>query len=135
MLKTVVVIDDNDSDLLFSRIMLERTGTIETVLTFESAIDALDFFAAGPRPEVDLVLLDINMPEMTGFEFLEAYEALHPAGRPAPKVVMLTSSPDPRDRERALAYGSVNSYTTKPIDRVVASGLGELLSREGGPTP
>lgn len=135
MLKTVVVIDDNDSDLLFSRIILERTGTIETVLTFESAIDAIDFFATGPRPDVDLVLLDINMPEMNGFEFLEAYEALHTAGGSPPRVVMLTSSPDPRDRERALAYASVNSYTTKPINVGVASGLGDLLARDGRPSP
>ena len=133
MLKTVMVIDDNDSDLLYARIMLERSGNIETVLTFESAQLALDFLGTAHHTAIDLILLDINMPEMSGYEFLQAYEGLRSAGKARAVIVMLTSSPDPRDRERALAFASVRSYVTKPIDLATARGLERSIAPETEP--
>ena len=134
MLTTVMVIDDNDSDLLYSRIMLERSGSVGKVLTFESAVEALDCLIAANCPAIDVILLDINMPEMSGFEFLQAYETVCADGLARAVVVMLTSSPDPRDRDRALAFASVKSYVTKPIDIDAARGLEEVVRRAEGHT-
>jgi CheY-like chemotaxis protein len=127
MLKRVMLIDDNDADLLYTRIVLERSGAAKEVLAFESARDALAALAASPGPDVDLILLDINMPGMNGFDFLRAYEQLPAARRGQAVVVMLTSSPDPVDRERAASFGSVKGYVVKPLDRDAARALVRLV--------
>ncbi len=124
MLKTVVVVDDSDVDLLFARIMLERSGAVRQLLTFESAPAALDFLAGAQGRAVDLILLDIHMPGMNGFEFLRRHEQDCAArGQPAVPVVMLSSSPDPADRARAAQYRCVRDYLVKPLDAEAARAL------------
>lgn len=122
----VMLIDDSESDLLYTRIILQRASVPYEVLAFETAQDALRVLKAEREP-VDLILLDINMPGMNGFEFLEAYQALRGDQQADAVVVMLTSSPDAADRQRALAFSCVKGYVTKPIDRASADSLVELL--------
>lgn len=124
---TVMVIDDSEADLLFTRIMLERTCSRWRLLSFESAGDALRHLSRGDVEPVDLILLDINMPGMNGFEFLQAYRALGAKRAPA-AVVMLTSSSDPADRAHALSFPSVRGYVLKPLDAGAARGLVRYLS-------
>jgi CheY-like chemotaxis protein len=118
----VMMVDDNDSDLLYTRVTLQRCGEPCEVLAFERAQDALDHLGR-PDHGVALILLDINMPVMDGFAFLDAFEALPPAQRGGASVVMLSSSSDPADRERAQRYQSVTGYLIKPLDRGEAAAL------------
>lgn len=129
MLKQVLVIDDSDPDLLYAKIVLESAAIAEHVLPFETAVEALDFLCRPQGHDADLILLDINMPEMNGFEFLDRYERLHADHQAHAVVVMLTSSPDPRDRARAMAYASVKGYVVKPLDSLDAKGLTDLVQR------
>ncbi|MBL0917162.1 MAG: response regulator [Hydrogenophaga sp.] len=122
----VMMVDDNDSDLLYTRVTLQRCGEPCEALAFERAQDALDHLRQTPDHGVRLILLDINMPVMDGFAFLDAFQALGPAQRGGAVVAMLSSSSDPADRSRALAYSGVAGYLTKPLDRAEAA---ELLRR------
>lgn len=122
MSRSLMLIDDSEADRLYARIVLERAGLGIEVLDFESAGDALSLLRGPAAGHVGLILLDINMPGINGFEFLEAFEAM--ARAQAPVVVMLTSSPDPADRERALAHRSVRGYITKPLALAAARELG-----------
>ncbi len=123
MLNQVLIVDDSDADLLYASIIVEKSGVAQSVLALETAAEALDYLRRPEGHDVDVILLDINMPEMDGFSFLRAYEQLHATQRARAVVVMLTSSPDPQDRARAFAFSCVKDYVIKPIDIEAASQL------------
>ena len=128
-----MIIDDSDSDLLYGRFVVERSGIALQVTTQESAREALVFLQQPAGADVDMIFLDINMPGMNGFEFLQAFEALARGDRPpAPVVVMLTSSPDPHDRARAFAFRSVRDYLVKPITVAETQRMVQRLLAAGG---
>ncbi len=122
-LKAVLIIDDSDPDLLYTQIVLDAAHVAERVLTCGSGPEALAILQRAERHDVDVILLDINMPEMNGFEFLEAYQKLHSTQQARAVVVMLTSSPDPADQARAAKFSCVHGYLIKPIDVASAARL------------
>ena len=122
----VMMVDDNDNDLLFTRLTLQRCGVPCEVVGFTHAQAALDHLRDTPDHGVTLILLDINMPVMNGFDFLEAFERLPADTRQGTVVAMLSSSSDPADRRRADGFASVCGYLTKPLERATAA---DLLSR------
>ena len=126
-MKTVMLIDDSEADLLFSRIIVSRSGVCDDVLEFDCARNALAHLEAPAGLAVDMILLDINMPGMNGFQFLKAYQELQRNAQARAIVVMLTSSPDPRDREQAESFDCVRGYVVKPINLAAAQRLSELL--------
>jgi CheY-like chemotaxis protein len=120
----VLLIDDSEPDRIYTGIVLGRSGLPFEVHDFESARDALAVLADAPQPP-SLILLDINMPGMNGFAFLDAYEKLPEAHRRNTVVVMLSSSPADSDRQRALAHAVVKDYVVKPLTVPQARRLGE----------
>lgn len=127
MRKHLLIIDDHDPDLLYARIVTERAGIAQRVTTIEDARDALAVLRQPEGSDVDLILLDINMPGLDGFGFLRAFETLFEGDQgKAPVVVMLTSSPDPSDRQRAFSFASVRDYVVKPVS---VKGMLDLVNR------
>jgi len=124
----VMMVDDNDNDLLFTRLMLQRSGVDYEVLAYDRAEQALRHLGETAAHGVSLILLDINMPVMNGFAFLNAFEKLPPAQREGVSVLLLTSSSDPADQARAAQFACVKGYLTKPLDKTTAAGLTRYLS-------
>ena len=123
----VLMVDDNENDLLFTRIALQRCGVDYEVQAFERAQEALDMLRTRPDHGIDLILLDINMPVMDGFAFLQAFEALPPVQRGRAVVVMLSSSSDPADHARASGHASVRGFLSKPLTQNAAAELLQLV--------
>lgn len=110
----VMLIDDSEADNVYHQIMIERSGAVQEVVVAESGFEALDYLKDGGSPGVNLIFLDINMPGMNGFEFLEQYAKLGDR-QAAAVVVMLTSSPSSEDHRRATQYPAIKAYMTKPL--------------------
>lgn len=114
-IKTVITIDDEPIDQMIYKRVLKRSGIVENVLDFQLAEQALAWFRTEDHVTPDIVFLDIHMPRMNGFEFLD--EAIAEFGDEFAEciVVMLTTSLDPADRERASRYPMVRDYLAKPL--------------------
>lgn len=114
-IRSLMVVDDIEDDLFFYERIVKRSGIVENYVAFDSAENALDHLRVAAPGSIDVILLDINMPRMSGFEFLDAASA--ELGEKFVNVVvfMLTSSLAARDMERAKKYSVVRDYFSKPL--------------------
>lgn len=113
-LGNVMVIDDEEIDQRQYKRLLVRSGRVRELFQFYYADEALDWLRAHPDQIIDVVFLDINMPRMNGFQFLDALsgEAIAENLR---IILMLTTSLAPQDRARALEHPLVHGFLTKPF--------------------
>jgi CheY-like chemotaxis protein len=124
---TVMLIDDEEIDQKSYRRILNRTNSAEKIISFTYAEDALSFIKGNPNQKIDVVFLDINMPRMNGFEFLDA--AIKDIGPEFARmvIVMLTTSMDPLDRKRAEENPLVRAFFNKPLTVAQINQTKELL--------
>lgn len=108
------MIDDNELDLLISQKLISKQDESLDFTEYLSASQALSFLKDKGMMDYDILLLDLNMPEMNGWEFLEEYQQL-----PFPKsdVYILTSSLDTRDKIKSRQYDIVKGYFDKPLKK------------------
>jgi DNA-binding response OmpR family regulator len=107
MAKRVLVVDDEPNIVMSLRFLMEREGfAVEVAATGQAAVAALD------REPADLVLLDVMLPQLDGFEVCQRIRA-NPAWS-ATKVVMLTAKGREVERDKGLALGA-DAYVTKPF--------------------
>jgi len=108
----ILMIDDNELDLLISRKLISKQVEALEFLEYTKASEALSFLKQQQRNEFDAILLDLNMPEMNGWEFLDQYQAM---SIPKTNVFILTSSLDTRDKLKSKEYEVVKGYFDKPL--------------------
>ena len=131
-LKSILLVDDDEVACFLHRLLIrdmEITEHIETALNGQQALNLLherseSFNSDKPYPE--LIFLDINMPMVDGFEFLQRFEAEN-SGEKSPSIVMLSSSQDARDIERAKLH-RILAFLNKPLtEEKVKKVLGDII--------
>lgn len=111
-----MLIDDSEIDLFIHRRFLELCNFSKELITYRSAESALEWLKnlnGDAAPE--FIFLDLNMPVVDGFSFLNHFNALPEKIRSRSRIVVLTSSNSTTDREQVFLYKNVIKMITKPI--------------------
>lgn len=125
MHSNVMLIDDFALDRFLAEKVIEKNSFASHVTSFSSATDGLSYLRSldkdGQLP--DVIFLDIYMPIMNGFEFLDNFVGLPEHIQNKCKIVILSSSSAAEDRDRIGTYPFVQDFITKPLS---AEKLGNL---------
>ncbi len=116
-----MLIDDNEIDNLINQKMIEAASITQHIFVHTGARSAIEFLRNIEKLEIadqvlpDLIFLDIDMPLMDGFQFLDEFERLMASTKKKCRIIMLTSSINPQDVNRSKKYGNVKLYLNKPL--------------------
>ena len=128
-IRKVHIIEDDDIAAFILQKELEVNDFFKSDLRiFPNAKIALKYLKENNQSETlpDLIFLDINMPEMDGWEYLKELEKSKPEFEVP--IVRLTSSINPQDQERAGLHSSVKGFYSKPITQKKLSEISLLLN-------
>lgn len=119
-LNCIILIDDNAATNFFHKVIIDKANCAEQCIAFQSGQEALSYLKNLENRDFikpDLIFLDINMPGMDGWQFLEHYNNLEKNQQAKVVVVMLTTSLNPADREKAKTMNLVYGFLNKPLTK------------------
>ena len=118
-LNKILLIDDSESDNFIHKKRIEKTGVCDEVVVMFGGKEALDYLSTlgldSKYPKPELVFLDINMPGMNGWEFLEEYKNLMEEMKANVVISMLTTSVSEQDSDMAASRPEIKSFENKPL--------------------
>ncbi|MFZ6008978.1 MAG: response regulator, partial [Bacteroidota bacterium] len=107
-------------DNFFHERVIRKNNAAEIVLTKTTGTEALKYLKsmnANGDPLPALIFLDINMPGMNGWEFIEEYEKLDKGSLGRVIIIMLTTSENPDDKMKSMKLSVVSDFRTKPLTK------------------
>jgi CheY-like chemotaxis protein len=116
-LKCIMLVDDNPHDNFFHERAIKKNNLATLVITETSGAEALEYIKTKTDPNADLIFLDINMPGMNGWEFLQEFDKLDKKLQKPIIIIMLTTSDNPDDLAKAKKWSCVADYITKPLTK------------------
>lgn len=130
ILPKVICIDDDPIALLLSKLVISKANFASEIITLPNGQDALSFLEQQQIADHEqlIILLDLNMPVMDGWEFLEQfsdkiYQIHHNA-----KIILLSSSIDPNDIQKSRQFNMVLDFFPKPLTKEMLYGVLEKLN-------
>lgn len=132
VISNILLVDDDPTSIFLQQHLLtdvcKYEGQIHACHNGKVALDYLEnkgeYASNGQEyPKPDLILLDINMPVMNGFEFLDVYKNLPEKLKGGIVISMLTSSLNKQDKDKADKYQDVSDFITKPITKEHLDGI------------
>nr|WP_294936412.1 response regulator [uncultured Flavobacterium sp.] len=119
-MKNIAIVDDDEIFVFLTRKVIERSNVVELIKTFNNGLEALKYFtenASNPEALPEIILLDLSMPIMDGWQFLDEYVKLHIKTEKPIIIYICSSSISPDDIERAKTISIVSDYLIKPVTK------------------
>ncbi|PBQ31029.1 hypothetical protein CNR22_04340 [Sphingobacteriaceae bacterium] len=119
----IMLVDDDEDDNFFHERAIRENKFAENVIVQDSAKKALKYLTDKNDPTSDLIFLDINMPVMSGWEFLNEYGRLDKDMQGRAIIIMLSTSQNPTDIAKSKTWDFVSDYVTKPLTKEILERL------------
>lgn len=124
-LDKVLLVDDDETTLILCEFILERYDFAREIVKCSNGLEAFGFFENYQESKTQgtteklpqLIFLDLNMPVLSGWDFLDDLYQQFPNVVPDLKVVILSSTVDPKDFERSKQYSVVADFINKPLNQ------------------
>jgi CheY-like chemotaxis protein len=119
-IKNLAIVDDDEIYIYLTKKIISETKLVENVKTFKNGKEILEFLEKNsslPEQLPEVIFLDLSMPVMDGWGFLEEYIALKPSIGKLITIYIISSSISPFDLERASNISVVTDYIIKPITK------------------
>lgn len=119
-LKNLTLVDDDDIFVFLTTKIIEQTNLVDLIKVFGNGLDAINFLKENKNNVdalPDIILLDLSMPIMNGWQFLEEYNKLNPTIGKKITIYICSSSISPDDITRAKTISEVSDYIIKPITK------------------
>ncbi|MET0759299.1 MAG: response regulator [Flavobacterium sp.] len=120
LIKTIAIIDDDDIFVYITKKAVEQINLVEQIKVFGNGKDAIDYLKENCcKPELlpEIILLDLSMPIMDGWQFLDEYTKIKPKIGKKIIIYIVTSSISPDDMKRAKKIDAVSDFIIKPITK------------------
>jgi CheY-like chemotaxis protein len=122
MLGTILCVDDDPITLMLCKMVITKASFSNEIATAKNGQEALKYFDAfktigTTKNKPQLIFLDLNMPVMNGWEFLESFNTQEYLDYHDTKVIILSSTIDPDDLEKSKKYPMVIDFLSKPISK------------------
>jgi CheY-like chemotaxis protein len=125
MLDTILLIDDDPITLMLCKMVITKASFSNEITTAKNGEEALQYFNTLKQPNANgelkkqpqLIFLDLNMPVMGGWEFLDSFSTTAYSDYNHIKVIILSSTIDPEDLEKSKKYSMVIDFLSKPISK------------------
>jgi|SRR6185312_10398133 len=114
-LNCILLVDDNNADNVFHQIILRKMDIVNRIDIVLNGLEALTYLKKENQTPPELIFLDINMPRMNGWEFLEEYKYLPIHQKARVTILILTTSANPDDIKKANEIEQVTGIETKPL--------------------
>lgn len=117
-IETFCIVDDDDIYQFTTSLLLKKTDLVNKIIVFSNGLKAMNFLKdeMGNKENIpDVLFLDINMPVMDGWEFLEEYLLIKPMMPKTVVIYMVSSSVDEKDVLKAKSISALSGYMVKPI--------------------
>ncbi len=122
-LNTILLVDDDPATNFLNNFIITKSNMAKEVAVVENGLSAINYLSCVKEffqrdqhcVPPDIIFLDINMPVMNGFEFLDAFKKLTSKQQLKSKIFVLTSSLHNRDKEKIATYSFVQGYYSKPL--------------------
>jgi CheY-like chemotaxis protein len=133
MLDKILCIDDDPITLMLCKKVINKSFFSDEIITSQNGEEALNYFTTIRKTKdknqyPQLIFLDLNMPIMGGWEFLDYFNSPEFSDFNSIKVIVLSSTIDPEDLEKAKKYPMVIDFLSKPITQSMLEYLKGKLS-------
>lgn len=115
----VLLVEDDPITIMVCDRIIKMTSFAEKVKSCENGKIGIDYLSGLPRDSSTpkIIFLDINMPVMNGWDFLEEFEKIRDRFNSLPRIYLLSSTVDPEDYKKAQKFSLVQDFISKPLSK------------------